>query len=1004
MFGYRIAHLGIVFFVVLIILLLTPGARAAGELDPSFNSAVYGIELGTVGVVKEQADGKILVGGYFSAANGTATSSLTRLNPDGSVDPSLTTQNIINAFGVGASLQSIVVQSDGKIVVGGTFFTASGVPQPGIRRLNTDGSLDTTFTPFIVFNGSVILDMEIQPDGKIIAGGVFAGAGLPENGVRLNTDGSIDPTFSSQSGITITDLVIQPDGKVVVVGHASNDQSTGLVRRLTATGVNDGTLPSSNINGRVLAVKLKANGQILIGGAFTSIDGFTLGRIALINSNGSLDLTFNQNNSGAGTLAASFIADIDEAPDGKWLIGGFFNTFNGVSRLCVARINPDGTLDTTFSDNTILINTMVHDVEQLASGRVLVGLSTGVYPVAVAVFNGDGSVDSGFSAILTLNGRVKEIAVQPDGKILIGGLFLHVNGVKRNGLARLNADGSLDTTFTPYFNNDVLPRSITALAVQSDGKIYIGIMSFNFAIRLNADGTRDTSFNPPTLSQCEDIIPLANGQVLIAGNFGVRRLSSTGSGDSSFGTPAIGVLKMLLQADGKILIGGTFTQIGTTVRGRIARLNSNGFLDSTFNPPGGANGPVEDFDVQADGKIVLGGDFTSLNGVGRLRLGRLFDNGSLDESFTQTADGVVRAIKIQPDGKILIGGSMGFVQSQLRVGVARLNPDGSLDGSFTGRPNTSVYEVVLQPDNKVLIGGEFILVNSASALRVARLQNAPAPIRTLFDYDGDSRADVSVFRPSENKWYIFRSSDSAIYQPIFAIAGDIPTPADFDGDGKTDVAIFRPSVGDWWYIASSDGSQRTTHWGAAGDIPRPSDFDGDGRADFIVFRPSENNWYRFGSTGAVSIVNFGSAGDKPLTGDYDGDGRSDPAIYRASTGVWWYRSSINGAFLAIPWGISTDIPAPADYDGDGKTDFAVYRASAGAWYIYNSGTGQQTVTGFGLAEDKPVPADFDGDGKADIAVFRPSTGIWYLLQSTAGFSAMQFGVSSDIPTENAFVP
>jgi len=694
------------------------------------------------------------------------------------------------------------------------------------------------------------------------------------------------------------------------------------------------------------------------------VNGFTLGRIALINSDGSLDLTFNQKNQGASGGFSIGIYDIELGADGKIVIGGRFQTFNGVSRKSLARLNADGSLDTSFQDNTVLINSStVYDLEIQSDGKVIVGTSFGEYPVTVRRFNADGSSDSGFIPFFTRSGRVRKILQQTDGKILIAGEFPFVNGIKRNSLARLNTDGRVDTTFVPYFNNEILQKTITAIAVQSDGKILVGETFQDRVLRLNTDGTQDTTFSSPFFGSTNDIVVLSNGQILVGGVFGIKKLNSNGSNDSTFATTQLNVSvnKILLQPDGKVLIGGAFTQVGTAIRGRIARLNpADGTLDNTFNPPGGANNTVVDIDLQADGKIILGGDFTSLNGAGRLRIGRMLSNGSLDDSFSQTADGTVRAIKVQPDGKILIGGSMGFVQSELHVGVARLNSNGLVDNTFTARPNTTVWDVILQPDNRILIGGEFILVNNFSAVRIARLLNNTAAPKTLFDYDGDGRADFSVFRPSTNRWYEFLSGSSSVIEQTFGISGDVVAPADYDGDGKTDIGIFRPASGDWWYLSSVDASQRNVHWGALGDIPRP--------------------------------------------GDFDGDGKADVAIYRPSTGTWWYRSSINNAQIATQFGISSDIPTAADFDGDGKTDFAVYRPSEGVWYIFNSSSGSNTIIRFGLSEDKPVAADYDGDGKADIAVFRPSTGIWYLLRSTEGFTALTFGVSTDIPTPNAFVP
>ncbi|MBA3785429.1 MAG: VCBS repeat-containing protein [Acidobacteria bacterium] len=276
--------------------------------------------------------------------------------------------------------------------------------------------------------------------------------------------------------------------------------------------------------------------------------------------------------------------------------------------------------------------------------------------------------------------------------------------------------------------------------------------------------------------------------------------------------------------------------------------------------------------------------------------------------------------------------------------------------------------------------------------------------RTAFDYDGDGRADISVYRPSTNRWFELLSSNLQVAEQTFGISADIIAPADYDGDGKTDIAIFRPSTGTWWYLSSIDNVQKAVRWGKSGDIPRPSDFDGDGRDEFVLYRPSENRWYRLSHTGQTSSIQFGIAGDFPLIGDFDGDGKDDIAVYRPSTGDWWYIASATGSTNTVHFGISTDKVVPADYDGDGKNDFAVYRAAEGNWYINGSSNNLTTITKFGLPADKPVPADYDGDGRADIAVYRPSEGVWYILRSSQGFAAFQLGVSTDFPTPAAFIP
>ena len=539
--------------------------------------------------------------------------------------------------------------------------------------------------------------------------------------------------------------------------------------------------------------------------------------------------------------------------------------------------------------------------------------------------NTDGTTDATFNCSVCHLINVYNALSLPDGKVIVAG-FSDVPKIYR-----LNSDGSVDATFngvSPAGSNEIY--AIEALVAQPDGKILVrresrtGPGTFQEIFRLNADGSYDTSFT----------------QI----NFGPFMFSR------------IVYSRILVLPSGKIHLSGT-TSNGTSSSGFIIRVNSDGTLDASFDSGTGFDVAPQKIELQTDGKILVIGDFTTYNGTAKSR-------------------------------------------------IARLNSDGSLDNSFNATFNSSfLYSVLPLANGKILVGGNFITIGNALRSGIARITVPAIQNVTEFDFDGDGKADVSVFRASENKWYILQSSNGQVIQKTFAISGDVPVPADFDGDGKTDVAIFRQSTGDWWSLSSINNAQINTHWGQSGDILRPSDFDGDGRADYVLFRPAENNWYRISSSNDASSTKlFGLAGDKPITGDFDGDGKFDVAIFRPSTGNWWWQSSVDNVQRATRWGISTDIPSPADYDGDGKTDFAVYRPSTGTWYILNSSNGQATIINFGISEDEPVAADYDGDGKADIAVFRPSTGIWYLLRSTAGFTALQFGVSTDVPTPNAFVP
>jgi uncharacterized delta-60 repeat protein len=330
--------------------------------------------------------------------------------------------------GSNANVLSTAIQADGKIIASGSFTTFNSTLAGRIVRLNSDGSIDNTFSPGVGFNNSVN-KIILQPDGNIIAAGTFTTFGASANRrlTRLASNGSLDATFNQGTGPNniVNNAILQNDGKIIIGGQFTfyNGTARARIARANASGSLDNTFnPGSGANNTVFGLALQNDGKIIIGGQFTTYNGLGAIRVARITSAGALDATFS---SGAGPTGTGTVVvrACGLQADGKIIIGGFFTTYNGVSSNNIARLNSDGTIDPSFN------------------------VGTGA------------------------NSSVTSINIQPDGKIIIMGQFTSYNGVVRNRIARLNSDGSLDLTFTPGTGSN---NTIFTSEFQSDGKLIIG--------------------------------------------------------------------------------------------------------------------------------------------------------------------------------------------------------------------------------------------------------------------------------------------------------------------------------------------------------------------------------------------------------------------------------------------------------------------------------------------------------------------------------------------------
>ncbi len=817
-----------------------------GTWDTNFDHAEIN---GRITCLTVQTDGRILVGGQFSHVQGVRRTNIARLYPDGSLDASFTPPSLGPVrFNVAPIVNGITVQSN-KAIIGGQFGSVDGATRRNVARLNPDGSHDESFDPPTMFTWSggnpSVLSVTVDEAERILITGQFLQlAGQPAVHVgRLQPNGSLDTSFSApidETSIVVHNVALEPGGKIVIAGGFN---TTGAVvradvARLNNDGSVDASFDAGDVQGAANRLIRLRDGKYLIGGQPQAINGVPRffaarlmgdtnagpGKIQFITRSfeASEDnprpaqLVAARSDGGMGAISVEFSTVAGTATEAD------FSSTNGHVRFG----------DGDFTPKTIDIE-LVNDPWKEGSEEFTVvlanpqgGAAVGQANIATVRIKGNdsiGSVDTTFAPGFAVGGlasfsMVHAIHSQPDGRLVVGGLFEPLHNTNSSHLTRLNSDGSLDETFALGTGFDA---EVRALAAQPNGHILIGgdFGTFNGAnvnglVRLDAQGRLDQTFSA---GQGADgriyaIGVEAGGNILIGGEFervddvnrlGLARLNSAGalqpldvrlSGDGYASVQSIAAM-----TNGEVYVGGLFESAGGYLRNGLFRLLANGTVDPAFRPATvtnqyDANGDYT-FIIYSvvplpDGKVLAGGSFYEVDGEARRGLVCLNGDGSLDRTFIpEFDDSYVVAIVRLANGQLYLGGSFDLPTLPYWIdGVVRLQPNGRIDWSFEpALIDGFANALVLGPDSRIVLGGHFDECSGTPRHNLARLNVEAVSLLTIEKVNGGS---VRVSWPASLSNLILEGAD------------------DVDAGSWTPATPAIPSSGRYNYTNAFGGARR----------------------------------------------------------------------------------------------------------------------------------------------------------------------------------------------------
>ncbi|MBK6726498.1 MAG: delta-60 repeat domain-containing protein [Xanthomonadales bacterium] len=645
---------------------------------------------GHVRAVAPLADGSVVIGGSFSMVNSVPRTHLAKLAPDGTLDPDWAPQ-------LNNEVRALATDAAGNVYVGGNFTEVNGQTRTFLVRLSTSGSgaLDPVWNPQVLGSvNAVILD----GFGNVLVGGIFStiGAVSRPHIARLSSAGAglVDPIWNPSPDGVVTEIALGPAGSVLVAGGFGNIGGQARVNLAkvseSGAGLADPTWdPGLAANAQIDALATDGSGRVYVGGYFTTIGGATRPNLARLSGSGT----------GAADAwapgAGGFVLDVAIGPDGMIYAVGDFVVVNGSMYVNgIARFSPTtADVDPNWRPLTTGSSPMV--VNFAADGDALIG---------GAFRSIEGQEAAGFvridaaapNVVLAAStdqpGSGMAVLRQADGGLVVGGRFWKVGSVLRNGLARFRPDGALDLDWDPAPNGSI----VYALAQDASGRVYIGgdFTTIGGAARsrlaryawTGGVGTLDPDWDPQPNGAVLALAVDTDGSVYAGGGFSqigglartyIAKLSGTGSGSAVAGWNGSAderVLALAIAPTGEVHAGAFFSSIGGQPLPFLARLSgTTGAADPIWAPT--PDHGVRDILIGADGSIYVAGAFTQIGPYSRNHLARIVAAGSGTPyaAWNPAANAEVFALAADSQGNIYVGGDFSIVGGESRRRIAKLS-------------------------------------------------------------------------------------------------------------------------------------------------------------------------------------------------------------------------------------------------------------------------------------------------------------------------------------------